>query len=77
MVQIRLILTFIEMISYKTVVPPPRKITPNIFRACTHDEKEIQGLREKVRELQNSLVKTKINVEKKEENCRDLENEVR
>ena len=65
------------MISYKTAVPPPSNIAPTIFRACTHDEKEIQGLREKVRELQNSLVKTKINVEKKEENCRDLENEVR
>ncbi|XP_065066660.1 putative leucine-rich repeat-containing protein DDB_G0290503 isoform X2 [Rhopilema esculentum] len=46
------------------------------IKACTHDEKEIQGLREKVRELQNSLVKTKITVEKKEENCRDLENEL-
>ena len=45
-------------------------------RACTHDESEIQALRDKVRELQNSLLKTKIDVEKKEETCREYDDKV-
>ena len=47
-----------------------------ITRACTHDESEIQSLRDKVRELQNSLLKTKIDNEKKEETCREYEDKV-
>jgi len=46
------------------------------IKTCTHDESEIQGLRDKVRELQNNVLKTKIDVEKKEEACREYEDKV-
>ena len=48
----------------------------SINRACTHDESEIQGLRDKVRDLQNNVLKNKIDVEKKEEACREYEDKV-
>eukprot|EP00112_Aurelia_sp_Birch-Aquarium-sp1_P012595 Seg265.1 transcript_id=Seg265.1/GoldUCD/mRNA.D3Y31 product="hypothetical protein" protein_id=Seg265.1/GoldUCD/D3Y31 len=47
-----------------------------LIKACTHDENEIQALRDKVRELQNRVLKTKIDVEKKEENCREFEDKL-